>query len=142
MSVEPTQKSQPPSSIEEEPGYVERGVQWLARTVFHFQAISREERVRKWLLDHLKNHTICPAVMIHQFQRRVTREERSEIFEKIGRQRPLSWQDRLLNRYWRDEWQAGKRFREMGREAVRQNPYLLAPRLEQVLKEPLQCRCD
>ena len=87
---------------------------------------------------------ICPVVLFRQFERHVVPSQRIGIFERLGKQCPLSYKDRVWNWIFRDEAQINRRYREIGKNRAMKNPYLLAPALINVLSSPddwQTCQC-
>jgi hypothetical protein len=124
-------------------GYLERAVQWTARKVLHLNLRSPDELAKERLIDALKKKTMCPLILLQQFERYVSPIERRLIWENLGKRQVLGWQDRILNWMWRDESQINRRYREIGQTIAVKNPYLLAPTMIRILSQPaesLECK--
>lgn len=133
-----------PISSQDTRGYVECGMQWIGRKIFHLNGVSKEEQLRLFLLDGMKNKTICPTVLFKQFEHLLTEEQQKEIFERLGKKAPLQMYDRLMNRIWRNAEIISRRFIEMGKFAARKDPYLLAQDFTAALQktDPATCICQ
>jgi hypothetical protein len=129
---------EPAAPAPEPQGYLERAVQWAARKVLHLNLRSPDELARERLIDALKKKTMCPLILLQQFDRYVSSIERRLIYESLGKRQPLGWQDRIMNWMWRDESQINKRYREIGRTIAVKNPYLLAPTMMRILSQPVE----
>ena len=144
MSISKTNPPSEPVSVEDPPGYLERAVFWIKYSVCHVTREDGDTIFKNRLLEQIKNHMICPTVLEQQFVRLVPKLERSRVFEDLGKKKPLSARDRFLNWIWRDLALQRKRYREIGKEMARQNPYLLAPSLERELSKKTpstSCEC-
>ena len=125
--------------IEDPPGYLERFVFWFKYSVFHIAKEDSEKDLKARLIEQIKNQTLCPQVLLIQFNRFVSKTERQIAFENLGRKN-IGIQDRILNWIWRSQASERKHYLEIGKEMARQNPYLLALTFERALsKEPCQC---
>jgi hypothetical protein len=148
MSIQPAKISSEDHSSEFQggpPGYIESAVQWIGRKVLRIKYPSDEEELKKQdqiekmnrkkrnLIVKINQRLVCPEVLFRQFVIHVPRVKQTEVLEKLGRGEPLSYKDRLWNRFFRDESQIKRRYREIGKCLATKNPYLLAPSLIQAL---------
>jgi hypothetical protein len=133
MMSTPAVKDQRVASDPEPLGYLEKGVQWVANRLLRIRFPSAEDSFKIWLVDQIRSSTLCPAVLINQFNRYVPRTQRQEVYEQLGKNSPLPIKDKVLNWIWRNDSEIARRYREMGQMSARQNPYLLAPSLEKAL---------
>ncbi len=148
MSIQPAKISEEAHSSNldrEPPGYLERGVQWMSRQIFHLKISTSEQLFKERLVEGINKKMVCPIVLFRQFERYVAKSQRNEIFEQLGKKRPLSYKDRMWNWIVRDASQIKQRYREIGKMMATKNPYLLAPDLIKALStqdngQTCQCR--
>jgi len=148
MSIQPAKISEEAHSSNldrEPPGYLERGVQWMSRQIFHLKISTSEQLSKERLIEGINKKMVCPTVLFRQFERYVVNSQRLDIFEQLGKKRPLSYKDRVWNWIVRDAPQIKQRYREIGKIMAMKNPYLLAPSLIKALStqddwQTCQCR--
>ena len=117
----------------------------MSRQIFHLKISTSEQLFKERLVEGINKKMVCPIVLFRQFERYVAKSQRNEIFEQLGKKRPLSYKDRMWNWIVRDASQIKQRYREIGKMMATKNPYLLAPDLIKALStqdngQTCQCR--
>jgi hypothetical protein len=89
----------------------------------------------KDLLRQLELETMPPDLLFRQFKRYTpSLKVQQKIFEKIGRKLPLSRTDRAISWIYSNTRMI-QRYRTMGENLAKNDPYLLAPFLRQALQK-------
>lgn len=83
------------------------------------------------LLDSLRIGSIAPPMVLKHFEQHFSPTKQAKIFESLGQKVPLSMRDRLISTLFRAS------YRDIGRDAAKHNPYLLAPYLERALTKKI-----
>lgn len=78
-----------------------------------------------------------PSMVFRHFEQFVSPLKQAKIFERLGKEADLSYRDLALNRLWRDSQAQLLRYREIGMEEARLNPYRLAPYLEKAIRKKI-----
>jgi len=148
MSIQPakTPNEEPSPVLERQPpGYVERGVRWIARKALHLKLPTVEQLQNDELIDRINKKMLCPVVLFRQFQRHIVQSQCIKIYVELGKECPFSYKERVWNWIFRDEAEIKRRHLEIGKSRVRKDPYLLAPSLIKALSNPddwRSCQCS
>jgi hypothetical protein len=89
------------------------------------------------LLDGLRKGYVTEPAVLRHFEKYVSSPEREKIYEDLGRNRSLSYQDRILNTVWRNSQAVSVSYQRKGVCEAKIDPYLVASHLEKALQKKI-----
>ncbi len=92
------------------------------------------------LLNDLQKRVVTEPDMLEHFEKQVNSLQRERIYVDLGKARPLSLQDIILNTVWRNSQAVSASYRRKGASEVKKDPYLIAPFLEKALQKKINIK--